>query len=48
MFFFFEHSAAVAMEGLTMGCCGVGLLDETEAVAVRLGELPMLGAEWAV
>ena len=47
-FFFFEYSAAVAVQGLTMDCFGVGLLDETEAVEVRLGGLSMLGAEWAV
>ena len=48
MFSFFEYSAAVAVEGLTMDCCGVGLMDETEAVEVRLSGLSMLGAEWAV
>ena len=38
----------MAVEGLTVDCCGVGLLDETEAVEVRLGKLSMLGPERAV
>ena len=44
-FFFFVHTAAMAVEGLTIGCCGVGLLPGTLAAEMRFRGLSTLGAE---
>ena len=43
-FFFFVYTAAVAVEGLALGCCGVGLLPCTLAAEMRFRGLSKLGA----